>query len=79
MKAVAKARDRLSVVQDDAGDEALAGRAPRSLRSPLKSAAVTVADAFTSTPHTCRAPLSRTMSTSTPSLSRKWWKRISSS
>ena len=43
-----------------------------SLRKPRKSAAVTVAEALTSTPATAPAPRSTTTSTSAPSLLRKW-------
>ena len=71
MQALAEARAALAVVEHDAGGEASAGGLP-SLRRPRKSAAVTVADAFTSTPATSLAPRSSTMSTSAPSLSRKW-------
>ena len=62
---VAETRARLPVVEHNAAEEALPA-ASLSLRKPRKSAAVTVAAAFTSIPATARVP----RSTSAPSLSR---------
>ena len=69
----------LAVVEHDSRREAVARRLAWSLAESAEVLRVTVAAALTSTPARCPVLRSSTTSTSAPSLSRKWWKRIPSS